>query len=231
MAYYCKWCGRKINTQANRGVSFLMKFDYCSRRCEDAAKNNDRKDYKKRKGCNKYLVIIAIGFILFYVFSEANKEEVTTQTTQAQTTKANKPEAAKPKASDEKISGETEKNTRDLIERYYYINENGKYDELENMYAPRLKRYFGKYDVDRVAAMAEAKQYDEKYQVLGKKAQVRWNTLDIKRTDNNNITVSYILDYVLERRNKEKPTEYVLNINLELDANNQIVSICEDVAK
>jgi len=77
--FTCQNCGRKFNSNNNSGVSYWVKNDYCSRRCERVAKNNDTGHYKAKKAFNKFLVFaIIIGIIIIAAYQTCSNDNKTT---------------------------------------------------------------------------------------------------------------------------------------------------------
>jgi len=120
-------------------------------------------------------------------------------------------------------------NIKNLISQYYYCVGNEMFHKLSDMYAPSLKRYFSRFNISRSEAVRIAQDYNRKFGVISTNYDVRWDSLQINEFENGNYSVNYIMDYTLNRQNKNKPSHFVLNIIVEINNNYQIESIYENI--
>ena len=97
------------------------------------------------------------------------------------------------------------------------------YAKIADIYAINVNRYHGSYNVTRNEVVENYKKYDSKFGVYGKQISVRWNTLQIWK-NTNGYSVVYVEDYHIDRENKVKFTDFVLEKHIELDDNFQIIS-------
>lgn len=127
---------------------------------------------------------------------------------------------------DNQIKDEKIKN---LILHYYYYADNGMFTEMSEMYAPILKRYFNQFNLEKSDALKNAQSYNQKFGVTNTHSDVNLNSLKINRLENGNYSVSYIMNYTLNRIHKEKPSHFILNIIIEINTNYKIESIYENI--
>lgn len=118
-----------------------------------------------------------------------------------------------------------------IITNYYSILIQKKYVELEKLYTPKLKRFFNKFNISRYEAIKNATSYDEKFGVLEKDFNIRWNTLKINTNNNGNSIVEFVMDYSLVRVDSKKPSEFVLYIIMEINSEKKIYSIYENILR
>lgn len=116
-----------------------------------------------------------------------------------------------------------------LIREHYYYADNGILTQMNEMYAPTLKRYFSQFNIKKSDVLKNAQSYNQKFGVINTNSVVNWNSLEIYKLDNGNYSVSYIMDYTLNRTNKNKPSHFVLNIIVEINSNYKIESIYENI--
>lgn len=98
---------------------------------------------------------------------------------------------------------------------------------LSNLYSENVERYHNAYNLSNAEVVGKYKKYDSKFGVYGKHINVRWNTLQIDRLPNEELSVTYIEDYSIDRVDDSKYSVYVLEEHLILDKNYKIKSIYE----
>lgn len=116
-----------------------------------------------------------------------------------------------------------EQRVRNTVQSLCEATVNNDYGRISEIYASRIKRYHGKYDISNSEVVETYRNYDNKFGVYSKRASIRWNTLQIgKITDG--YSVVYVEDYHIDRTDKSKYSDFVLEKHIELDANFKIVS-------
>lgn len=100
---------------------------------------------------------------------------------------------------------------------------NNNYNRIAELYAFNVKRYHNIYDVTNAEVVERYRKYDSKFGVYSKQASIRWNTLQIWK-NTNGYSVVYIEDYHIERENKSKYSDFVLEKHIELNTDFKIVS-------
>lgn len=116
-----------------------------------------------------------------------------------------------------------------IISNFYSLLQNNKYDKLNSIYTETLKRYYSSFNISREEAIIKSRNYDEKFGVIDKENSVRWDTVEIFESDNGNYIAKFIMDYKIERKNKTKPSTFVLSIIIELNQEGKIYSIYENI--
>lgn len=124
---------------------------------------------------------------------------------------------------------DVKQNIKKLINDYYFYTERNKYSELENLFDTNLVRYFGKYRVHKDEVIEGIKNYDKQFGVISKEAKVRWDTFEVKKLDDGNYEVYFILDYSLDRINKDKASYFVIGTNIGITKDYKICSMYEKI--
>jgi serine protease Do len=117
----------------------------------------------------------------------------------------------------------------DIIDNYYSLLQNNEFDKLYSIYTETLKRYFSSFNISREEAILKSSNYDDKFGVIDKENSVRWDTVEIFESDNGNYIAKFIMDYTIERKNKTKPSTFILSIIMELNQEGKIYSIYENI--
>lgn len=116
-----------------------------------------------------------------------------------------------------------EQHVRNTVETLCDATVNNDYGKLAEVYANNVKRYHSVYDVTNADIVERYRNYDKKFGVYSKRADIRWNTLKIWKNANG-YSVIYVEDYHINRDDKSKYTDFVLEKHIELDHNFKIVS-------
>ena len=115
------------------------------------------------------------------------------------------------------------------IRNYYDNIKNNQDENLKQMFANQIQRFFNLNNVDRNIVVEQFKKYDEMFGVYGKYFNVRWNTLEISSEAGGFISLNYLLDYSIERYDKTKPSKFLIKMYITLNQNYQIVSVYENI--
>lgn len=100
---------------------------------------------------------------------------------------------------------------------------NNDYGRISEIYASHVERYHNIYDVTNSEVVDRYRNYDNKFQVYGKRASIRWNTLQIWQ-NSYGYSVVFVEDYHIDRVDKSKYSNFVLERHLELNQDFKIVS-------
>lgn len=100
---------------------------------------------------------------------------------------------------------------------------NNDYGRIAELYAFTVKRYHSIYDVTNAEVVERYRNYNNKFGVYSKRASIRWNTLQVWE-HSNGYSVVYVEDYHIDREDKSKYSDFVLEKHIELDTNFKIVS-------
>lgn len=116
-----------------------------------------------------------------------------------------------------------EQRVRNTIQTLCDATVNNDYNRIAELYAFNVKRYHSIYDVTNAEVVERYRNYDKKFRVYSKRANIRWNTFQIWK-NTNGYSVVYVEDYHIDREDKSKYTDFVLEKHIELDNNFKIVS-------
>jgi len=112
------------------------------------------------------------------------------------------------------------------ISNYYENLKNNQFENLRQMFAYQVQRFYDLNNVDRNIVVERIERYDKTFGIYGKYFSVRWNTLEVYEVGGF-FSISYLLDYSIDRYNKTKPSKFLIEKHIKLNQNYQIVSIYE----
>lgn len=115
-----------------------------------------------------------------------------------------------------------------ILRNYFRTIENESWNELANYYPSYLNRFYDRFNISRKDAVNSARSYKSKFEILKTKHEIRWSTLEFSNSDQGT-TAHFTMDYSLERVNKSKPSKFVLEMVVLIDAENKIKSIYENI--
>lgn len=118
-----------------------------------------------------------------------------------------------------------ESRVRNAIRGYHEAVEVNDYDGVSKAYADHVLRYHDANNLSNYEVVEKHKNYDSMFGVYGKHISVRWNTLHVDRTSDNEISVVFIEDYSIDREDKTKYSKFVLEQHIILNADYKIISI------
>jgi len=118
---------------------------------------------------------------------------------------------------------------KSLISSYYQCVSDENYDCLEGQFASKMNRFFIHFDVSNEWVINQSRTYNKKFGVISMSYIVRWDTFKMNLLNNGNCQVEYIIDYRLNRINKNKASNFVLQMIAEITPDYKIISIYEDV--
>jgi len=107
--------------------------------------------------------------------------------------------------------------------------ENNDFNALSEIYSDTILRFHSKYNLTNEKVMEISKQYDETFAVTGKHTSVNWETLEMKRLSDDDLSVVYVEDYRIEREDKSKYSNFVIEKHILLDKNYRIKSVYDKV--
>ncbi|MDG1037234.1 MAG: trypsin-like peptidase domain-containing protein [Crocinitomicaceae bacterium] len=125
----------------------------------------------------------------------------------------------------------TENEIKSIIESYYQVLDKGEYNKLNSYYRDNLKRFYSKYNISKSEAITDAMNYDEKYKITDKNTNIKWSSLEFRQDNLGGQVVNFIMDYTITRKEKNKPTSFVLYITMGVDENRKIYSVYENILK
>ena len=111
------------------------------------------------------------------------------------------------------------------INRYNDALLSNDFATLSTVYADKVERYFDAYDQTNAEVIKHNEKYDATFKVTGKHTSVRWETLKVERLSDGDLSVVYIEDYSIDRKDKSKYSKFVLEKHLILNKQYKIKSI------
>ena len=119
-----------------------------------------------------------------------------------------------------------------LLQLHAKYIETKNYDGLNKVYAENVLRYHDiKKTISRQEVIQHYQHYSDSFGAYGMHPSYRFNTLDIKKATDDAVDVTCILDYSINRVDKEKPNEFVLKQYFVINNNYQILSIYDEKLK
>lgn len=113
-------------------------------------------------------------------------------------------------------------NTINTFNNAYATND---FYTLSNVYSENVTRFHDAYNLSNAEVVGKYRKYDSKFGVYGKHINVRWNTLQIERMSDEELSVVYVEDYSIDRVDNAKYSIFVLEEHLILDEDYRIKSI------
>lgn len=122
----------------------------------------------------------------------------------------------------------SENEIKKFINDYYNTLIAEDWNGLLSMYSSKLNRFYGKFNVENFEAVSSAKNYKSKFGVTKAHYDINWNTLS-SRNSKIGTEITFTMDYQIERKNKNKPSTFNLDIIIVIDKNQKIKSIYENI--
>jgi len=122
----------------------------------------------------------------------------------------------------------SEKEIKDFVSKYYKTLIAEDWNSLLSIYSNKLNRFYDKFNVDNFEAVTSAKNYKSQFGITRANYDIRWNTLS-SVSSNVGTEIKFTMDYQIERKEKSKPSTFVLNIIMVVDKNKQIKSVYENI--
>ncbi len=114
----------------------------------------------------------------------------------------------------------------DIVETCRKLSESNDYSMVYQLYAPKVARYYNSYDTTVDYVYECYKKYDKKFGVNERHSKIRWESLKYEKTSDG-YSVTYVMDYSIDRNDKSKYSNFVLEMHLCLDENYRITSVYE----
>lgn len=122
-----------------------------------------------------------------------------------------------------------ESKLKSLIGSYYKCVGEQNYDCLLSYFASTMNRFFVHFNVSNEWVINQSKTYNKKFGVISMSYNVRWDTFNVNSLNNGNYQVDYVIDYQLNRINKNKASNFVLQMVAEITPDYKIISIYENI--
>ena len=118
-----------------------------------------------------------------------------------------------------------ETRVKNTIRRLCEAEEQNNFEVIANAYANIVNRYHDKYNVSNSEVVNSYKKYDKTFGVYGKHINIRWNTWQVNRISDDELSVIFVEDYHIDRTDKTKYSKFVLEKHIILDKDYKIKSI------
>lgn len=106
--------------------------------------------------------------------------------------------------------------------------EENDFDAISQLFASHVRRYIDSDSLSNSEVINMHRNYDEKYGVLGKHVNVRWETWEELQLADGEVSVNYVEDYNIDRKDTTKKSKFVLKYYVTFDKDGKIVSIYYD---
>jgi|GEM_PF-146793 Serine/threonine protein phosphatase len=106
--------------------------------------------------------------------------------------------------------------------------EENDFETISKLYASHLRRYFDAHNISNQKVIKKHRNYDNRYGVIGKSINIRWDTWEAKQLPNGEVSIDFVEDYGIDRIDTTKKSKYVLNYHVIFDRDGKIVSIYYD---
>lgn len=103
--------------------------------------------------------------------------------------------------------------------------ESNDFSTLSNVFSQNVTRFNDAYNLSNSEVVEKHKKYDSMFGVYGKHISVRWNTLQIEKNLEDELSVFYVEDYSIDRVDESKYSVFVIEKHLILDNEYRIKSI------
>jgi|GEM_PF-1896270 len=115
-----------------------------------------------------------------------------------------------------------------LIKSYYKALREDDWAALYSLYAYDINRFYDKFNIDKYEAISLAKSYKPTFKIIDVNNKIRWNTFKVNFSQLG-AEITFTMDYSIVREEKNKPSEFVLEIVLVVDKDKKISSIYENI--
>lgn len=115
-----------------------------------------------------------------------------------------------------------------FAKKYYEILNQEDWDKLSQIYSKNISRFYDKFNITSSEALNLAKSYKSKFKILSASYKIREETI-ISNKSTLGTEISFVMDYTIQRQDKNKSKKFTLNIVMVLDNNNRIKSIYENI--
>ena len=114
------------------------------------------------------------------------------------------------------------------IAQYSNAIENNDYQFILQVFATNVIRYLEKNNISNTEVMEIHQQYDKLNGVKGKQVSVRWDTWETKLLPDENLLVSFVEDYHIDRIDTTQQSKFVLFYHMLFDREGKIISCYYD---
>ena len=132
------------------------------------------------------------------------------------------------KASSEKTDEIIGNKVKKVIENYYKYSKYNDYDDLINIFANPIKRYFDQTNVTPEQVTIESKKYAQRFSFLS--LDVNYNTLQISaNSDRDDFVITYDIQVIVKNLKTNIKTKFNETISLKLNSEYRIYYINEKI--
>jgi serine protease Do len=115
-----------------------------------------------------------------------------------------------------------------FTKKYYETLNQEDWDKLSQIYSKNISRFYDKFNITSSEALNLAKSYKSKFKILSASYKIREETI-VSNKSSLGTEISFVMDYTIQRQDKNKSKKFTLNIVMVLDNNNRIKSIYENI--
>lgn len=115
-----------------------------------------------------------------------------------------------------------------LIAIYSKAVEENDFETISQLFASHVRRYIDADSLSNSEVIKKHRIYDEKYGVIGKRVNIRWETWEEIQLADGEVSVNYIEDYNIDRKDTTKQSKFILKYYVIFDKEGKIVSIYYD---
>jgi serine/threonine protein phosphatase PrpC len=117
---------------------------------------------------------------------------------------------------------------KEKINNYIQAAQNNNSDLLLQMYADTVRRYINYSNIKKERVVDLYSRFDKKRNAVGKTIKVRWDTWVAKQLPNSEISVDFVEDFKVVKRDSTE-VSYVVHCFVTFDRDGKIVSVLEDL--
>lgn len=225
-----------VEYQAEEAANQISENDNLQIEEQNEAVLPDMSETKKRKVNVMIPILIVVSAILLgacvalLVYSKAKDERI--QKLEEQMTQmflANstiKPDAYS--LADTLTASASAINPVRLIAIYSKAVEENDFETISRLFASHVRRYIDADSLSNSEVIKKHRIYDEKYGVIGKRVNIRWETWEEIQLADGEVSVNYIEDYNIDRKDTTKQSKFILKYYVIFDKEGKIMSIYYD---
>ena len=115
-----------------------------------------------------------------------------------------------------------------IIKKFASARENDDLDAISQLYANNVRRFYRLDNIAKKDVVDDFRHYNENFGVLSKQIRIRWNTLQVQELPSGETAIDYVEDFHLNRVDKNKYSDFVLQMHIVINKDGEIVSIYDE---
>ena len=115
------------------------------------------------------------------------------------------------------------------VKRYFGLIEQEKYGEAIDMFDAKINRYYYKYKPTKDWVYHDMITYKTRSKINSVHMEIDYGSLKTYKAANGNFLIDFHMDYRIDRKEKNKPSEFKLKLFMEVNSEMRIVSLYEDI--